>query len=189
MGSHPGDEDAAPVKAEPLAIPGATLLRADVHADQRGSFRRVVDLTMLREAGLEADVDQVSVATNTVAGTVRGLHYQAEPHAEAKTLWCTAGAIFDVLVDLRAGPSYGTWLSVELSAEEPVALHVPRGVAHGYQTLTDDAAVAYHISTPFVAASSRSLQWDDPTLAIPWPLPVTRISDRDREAPAWPALP
>jgi dTDP-4-dehydrorhamnose 3,5-epimerase len=177
------------VKAEPLAIPGATLLRAQVHADDRGSFRRVVDLSMLRGSGLEADVDQVSIATNATAGTVRGLHYQAEPHAEAKTLWCTSGEIFDVLVDLRPGPSYGSWVSVHLSADEPVALHVPRGVAHGYQTLVDHTAVAYLISTPFVAAASRSLRWDDPTLAIPWPLPVTRISDRDREAPPWPAQP
>ena len=177
------------MKSEPLAIPGATLLRAELHADDRGSFRRVVDLPFLREAGLEADVDQVSVATNSVAGTVRGLHYQAEPHGEAKTLWCTAGEVFDVLVDLRPGLSYGRWLSVHLSADEPVALHVPRGVAHGYQTLADDTALAYLISTPFVPAASRSLRWDDPTLAIAWPLPVTRISDRDREAPPWPALP
>lgn len=175
--------------AEPLAIPGVTLLRAEVHADDRGSFRRVVDLGALRQAGLDADVDQVSVATNALAGTVRGMHWQAEPHGETKTLWCTSGAIFDVLVDLREGPSYGKWLSVELSGDQPTALHVPRGVAHGYQTLTDDTAVAYLISTPFVAEASRSLRWDDPTLAIPWPLPVTRISDRDRQAPAWPALP
>lgn len=177
------------MKAEPLAITGATLLRAELHADDRGSFRRVLDLTALRASGLEAAVDQVSVATNAVAGTVRGLHYQAAPHGEAKTLWCTTGAVFDVLVDLRPGPGYGRWLSVELSADEPVALHVPRGVAHGYQTLVDDTALAYLISTPFVASASRSLRWDDPTLAITWPLPLTRISDRDREAPAWPALP
>jgi dTDP-4-dehydrorhamnose 3,5-epimerase len=177
------------VKSEPLAIPGATLLRAELHADDRGSFRRVVDLPSLREAGLAAEVEQVSVATNSVAGTVRGLHYQAEPHGEAKTLWCTTGEVFDVLVDLRPGPSYGRWLSVHLSADEPVALHIPRGVAHGYQTLVDDTALAYLISTPFVPSASRSLRWDDPTLAIAWPLPVTRISERDREAPPWPALP
>jgi dTDP-4-dehydrorhamnose 3,5-epimerase len=189
MDGHPRDEDAAPVRAEALALPGVTLLTAEVHLDPRGSFRRVVDLSALRAAGLEADVDQVSVAANTTAGTVRGLHYQAEPDGEAKTLWCTSGEIFDVLVDLRPGPSYGSWVSVRLSASEPVALHVPRGVAHGYQTLVDDTSVVYLISTPFVAAASRSLRWDDPTLAIPWPLPVTAISDRDREAPPWPALP
>ncbi|BEP12667.1 dTDP-4-dehydrorhamnose 3,5-epimerase [Acidothermaceae bacterium B102] len=177
------------MNVEPLAIEGAVLLRAELHADERGSFRRVVDLPSLRAAGLEAEVDQVSVATNTVAGTVRGMHWQADPHGEAKTLWCTSGAVFDVLVDLRPGPSYGTWLSVHLSAAEAVALHVPRGVAHGYQTLVDDTALAYLISTPYVATASRSLRWDDPSLAITWPLPVTRISDRDREAPPWPALP
>lgn len=177
------------MRAEPLELPGVTLLRTEVHPDARGHFRRVADLAALRAAGLEADVDQVSVAANTRAGTVRGLHYQAEPHGEAKTLWVTSGAVFDVLVDLRPGPTYGRWVSVHLDADEPTALHVPRGVAHGYQTLADDTCLAYLISTPFAADSARSLRFDDPTLAIPWPLPVSTISDRDREAPPWPPAP
>jgi dTDP-4-dehydrorhamnose 3,5-epimerase len=174
---------------EPLDLPGVTLLRTEVHCDERGHFRRVADLGALRGQGLEADVDQVSVAVNLQAGTVRGLHYQAEPHGEAKTLWVMSGAVFDVLVDLRPGPTYGHWTSVRLEADEPTALHVPRGVAHGYQTLTDQTSLAYLISTPFVATSARSLRFDDPTLAIPWPLPVTAISVRDREAPPWPPQP
>lgn len=177
------------MRAEPLELPGVTLLRTEVHADARGHFRRVADLATLRKDGLDAEVDQVSVAANTRAGTVRGLHYQAEPHGEAKTLWVTSGAVFDVLVDLRPGPTYGRWVSVHLEAGEPTALHVPRGVAHGYQTLADDTCLTYLISTPFVAASARSLRYDDPTLAIPWPLPVSTISDRDREAPLWPPVP
>lgn len=175
------------MRLEPSPLRGAVLLHGTVQGDHRGSFRRVVDVGVLAEHSLENGVDQVSVATNLLRGTVRGLHYQAEPHAEAKTLWCSAGALFDVLVDLRPQePTFGTHWSVTLSAEEPVALHVPRGVAHGYQTLADATAVTYLIGTPYDAASARSLHWQDPHLAIAWPLPVTAISDRDRDAPPWP---
>lgn len=175
------------MKAEPLSMRGAVLLRGDVHADERGTFRRVVDCGQLGAAGLDARIDQVSTASNIRRGTIRGLHYQVEPHREAKTLWCASGAVFDVIVDLRPEePTYGQWESVTLSAEEPAALHVPRGVAHGYQTLANDTELVYLISTPHVAASARTLLWRDPTLAIPWPLPVANISDRDREAPEWP---
>lgn len=178
------------MRHEPLGIPGATLLRADVHEDDRGSFRRVVDVTVLRSLGLDTAIDQVSVATNTVAGTVRGLHYQEDPHAESKTVWCAAGSVFDVLVDLRTEqPTYGTWISVLLSANDGTALHVPRGVAHGYQTLVDGTSLAYLISTPFHAESARSIRWDDPTLNIAWPLSVTAMSARDREAAPWRSRP
>jgi dTDP-4-dehydrorhamnose 3,5-epimerase len=174
------------VITEPLGLPGAALLRNPVHADNRGTFRRVVDLALMAEEGLDTALAQVSVATNTRAGTVRGLHFQAPPHDESKTLWCSSGAVFDVLVDLRPGPTYGRWLSVELSAAEPVALHVPSGVAHGYQTLVDDSTLVYLISQPYEARRARCLRWDDPTLGIPWPLPVSEISERDRAAPGWP---
>lgn len=185
MGSHPAHAPADAVRVETLAIAGAALLHSTQQSDVRGTFRRVAHLSAMQAAGLETGVDQVSVATNAVAGTVRGLHLQVAPHEEAKTLWCASGAVFDVLLDLRQGPAYGTWLSVRLSAEDEVALHVPRGVAHGYQTLTDDASLIYLISAPYEQASARSVRWDDPALAIPWPLPVSRISDRDRDAPAW----
>ena len=173
--------------AEQLAIRGALLLRAEVRTDERGSFHRVADLDELAALGLDATVAQVSVATNRLRGTVRGMHYQAAPHAESKTLWCTAGSVFDVLVDLRADePTYGSWVGVTLSADEPSALHVPAGVAHGYQTLVDGADLTYLISRPYHAASARSLSWADPTVGIDWPLPVSVISERDREAPPWP---
>jgi dTDP-4-dehydrorhamnose 3,5-epimerase len=178
------------VRVEPLALRGAVLLRAEIHEDHRGSFRRVVDAEVLMHAGLDPRVTQISIATNHRAGTVRGMHYQASPHGEAKTLWCTDGAVYDVLVDLRADePTYGRWVSVELSAAEPVAVHVPPGIAHGYQTLIDDSALTYAIGTRYVASSARSLRWDDPTVGITWPLPVEAISERDREAPLWPPSP
>jgi dTDP-4-dehydrorhamnose 3,5-epimerase len=115
------------------------------------------------------------------------MHYQAEPDGEAKTLWCLTGSVFDVLVDVRPDePTYGQWVSVVLSADEPAAVHVPRGVAHGYQTLVEESSMAYLISTPYVAASSRSLLWSDPSVGIAWPLPLSCISDRDRDASPWP---
>jgi dTDP-4-dehydrorhamnose 3,5-epimerase len=178
------------MKAEQLDIAGAVLLRADVHEDERGSFRRVVDAKILAAHGLDPRIDQVSVAANHSSGTVRGLHYQAAPHGEAKTLWCSAGAVFDVIVDLRpTEPTYGQWRSVQLSADEPVALHVPEGVAHGYQTLTDNSELVYLINSPYVAESARSLLWSDRTLDIEWPLPVSLISARDQKAPPWPPEP
>ena len=175
------------MRVEPLRFRGAALLWPEVLADDRGDFHRVVDMAELVALGADPGVAQVSVANNRRRGTVRGLHYQAEPHGEAKTLWCHAGSVFDVLVDVREDePTYGTWFSVVLSADEPVALHVPRGVAHGYQTLKDDSSLTYLISAPHVAGSQRGLHWRDPTVGIEWPLEVTVISDRDQEAPAWP---
>jgi dTDP-4-dehydrorhamnose 3,5-epimerase len=176
------------MRVEPLRMRGAALLWPDVSADERGDFHRVVDMADLVAIGADPAVAQVSVANNRRSGTVRGLHYQAEPHGEAKTLWCHAGSVFDVLVDLRESePTYGAWLSVVLSAVSPVALHVPRGVAHGYQTLEDNSSVTYLISAPQVPGSERGLHWHDPTVGIEWPLDVTLISERDREAPPWPA--
>ena len=176
--------------AEPLALPGVTLLRGDVHADERGAFRRIVDVSQFASLGLDPAVVQISAAVNHRAGTVRGMHYQATPHGESKTLWCTHGSVYDVLVDIRPQePTYGTWVFVELVAGEPVALYVPPGIAHGYQTLEDDTALTYAVGTPYVAASARSLRWDDPTVGIDWPMPVTVISERDREAPLWPPSP
>jgi dTDP-4-dehydrorhamnose 3,5-epimerase len=175
---------------EPLALRGAMLLRPDVRVDDRGSFYRVADVAELAALGLDPAVAQVSVATNRLRGTVRGMHYQVEPHTESKTLWCTAGSVFDVLVDLRPDePTYGNWVGVTLSADEPSALHVPAGVAHGYQALVDGSDLAYLISAPYHSESARSLSWADPTVGIVWPLPVTVMSDRDREAPPWPPSP
>jgi dTDP-4-dehydrorhamnose 3,5-epimerase len=178
------------VKAEPLTLRGAVLFRGEVHEDHRGSFRRVLDAEVLVQMNLDPRVTQVSIATNHRRGTVRGMHYQAAPHGETKSVWCTHGAVYDVLVDLRPDePTYGHWVSVELTADEPVALYVPPGIAHGYQTLVDEAALTYAIGSAYVASSARSLRWDDPTVGINWPLRVTAISERDREAPAWPPSP
>jgi dTDP-4-dehydrorhamnose 3,5-epimerase len=175
------------VNADALGFRGVYLLTTEFHRDERGDFRRVVDFDVLRSLGVESDVCQVSTVTNERSGTLRGMHYQAEPNGEAKTLWCYAGEVFDVLVDLRPDePTYGDWLGVHLSSSEPTALHVPRGIAHGYQTLQDSSMMTYLISVPYVAESARSLRFDDPSVGIEWPLEVAVISDRDRNAPSWP---
>lgn len=174
------------MNAEALAFRGVYLMTTEFHTDERGDFRRVVDFDLLRSLGVESDVCQVSTVTNKRTGTVRGMHYQIEPHAEAKTLWCHSGEVFDVLVDLRPEePTYRKWMGVRLAASQPTALHVPRGIAHGYQTLQDSTMMTYLISVPYVAESARSLRWDDPTVGIEWPLEATVISERDREAPNW----
>jgi dTDP-4-dehydrorhamnose 3,5-epimerase len=160
------------------------VLEVEPIADERGLFARTWDRAELVSRGLNADVDQVSVAYNEVAGTLRGLHFQAAPHDEAKTVRCTAGAIFDVAVDLRDGsPTRLRWVGVELSATNRRSLFVPEGCAHGYVTLTDGAEVEYKISTPYLPDAARGYRWDDPTLGIEWPVHVTRISDRDAALP------
>ena len=175
------------MSAEELAFRGVYLITTEFHRDERGEFRRVVDFDVLRSLDVETEVCQVSTVTNERSGTVRGMHYQADPHEEAKTLWCYAGEVFDVLVDLRPDePTYGKWVGVHLSGSEPVALHVPRGIAHGYQTLQDSSMMTYLISVPYAAESARTLRWDDPTVGIEWPVAVAVISDRDRGAPGWP---
>lgn len=172
---------------EPLPLRGAAALRGSRHADERGHLRKVWVASDARARELRTDIAEVVTTVNEARGTVRGMHYQVAPHEETKTLWVNEGSVFDVLVDLRPEePTYGTWISVVLSAAEDVALHVPEGVAHGYQTLTDDARLTYLISTAYAPHHARTLRWDDPTVGIEWPLAATRISDKDREGHLWP---
>ena len=146
------------------------------------------DRAELASRGLTTDVTQVSVAYNQVAGTLRGLHYQAAPHAETKVVRCTAGAIFDVAVDLREGsPTRCRWVGVELTASNHRSLFIPEGCAHGYVTLTDSAEVQYQISTAYWPEAARGFRWDDPAFAIDWPVEVRLVSDRDASLPIFAA--
>lgn len=163
---------------------GVLILEVEPIADERGFFARTWDRKSLAERGVTAEVNQVSVAFNEVAGTLRGLHYQAAPESEAKTVRCTAGAIFDVAVDLREGsPTRYRWVGVELSADNRRSLFIPDGCAHGYLTLVDSVEVQYQISAPYRPEAARGYRWDDPTLAIDWPIAVRRISTRDEVLP------
>lgn len=167
-------------------LPGLVRIELEPKHDERGSFVRLFDEQLFRDAGLLASFPQHSLAINTLAGTIRGLHWQSVPASETKVLRCTRGRIFDVLVDVRAGSlTFGRWQAFELTEGSAVSLYVPEGFAHGYQTLTDGCEVEYLISAAYSADASRGVRYDDPDLAIPWPLPVTLVSERDR---AWPAL-
>ena len=153
--------------------------------DERGSFSRLFCADTFLGQGLCTNYPQWSVSLNKSRGTLRGLHFQAPPHEETKLVSCTRGSVFDVAVDLRPGsPSRGRWVSVELSADNGSALYIPAGFAHGFQTLTDDAEVRYHISERYHPEAARGVRWDDPDLAIVWPTTGRRvISDRDQTLP------
>lgn len=168
-----------------LDIGGAYMIDVEPNVDERGFFARTYCAREFEERGLVATIAQCSTSFNARRGTLRGLHYQAPPHGEARVVRCTAGAIFDVLVDLRVkSPTYRKWRSVELSSSNRRMVYVPPGVAHGFQTLEDDTEVFYQISVEYVASLSRGIRWDDPQLAIGWPFANDRIlSPRDSGFP------
>jgi dTDP-4-dehydrorhamnose 3,5-epimerase len=163
---------------------GATVIEPEPHADARGMFARLFDAEAFRARGLPTEFVQASTSYNGKSGTLRGLHYQAPPYVETKLVRCTAGAIFDVIVDVRpASPSYGRWQSVELTAENRLALVVPAGFAHGFETLTDGTEIFYQMTHPQTPGAERGIVWNDPDLAIAWPLPPAIMSERDRTLP------
>jgi dTDP-4-dehydrorhamnose 3,5-epimerase len=173
------------VKITPTALPGAFMIDIDAREDERGFFARTVCVEEFARHGLHANFVQQSVSWNRRTGTLRGLHYQAAPHAEEKLVRVTSGAVYDVIVDLRRDSSaFGRWFGVELSARNRRQLYIPRGVAHGFQTLLPDTEILYEMTVPFHPDAARGLRWDDPTLAIAWPECGHRImSDKDRTLP------
>lgn len=165
-------------------LPGALLIEVDPHRDERGLFARTFCGWQFAARGLESAFVQCSTSWNDRAGTVRGMHWQEAPHREVKLVRCTAGAIFDAIVDLRPGsPTRGRWFGAELSAATRRMLYVPEGFAHGFQTLRDGSEVFYQMSRSFSPGAARGFRWDDPSVAIRWPLPVACISERDRGLP------
>jgi len=166
------------------AIPGAFLIEPEPREDARGFFARVWDRREMEERGLDSAVAQVSLSSNRLRGTLRGMHFQAAPDEETKIVRCIRGALQDVLLDLRRGSAaYLRWEAFELNAENRSALYVPKGVAHGFQTLADDTEVLYQISQFQAPGSARGVRWNDPAFGIRWPLPDPILSDRDREYP------
>jgi dTDP-4-dehydrorhamnose 3,5-epimerase len=164
-----------------LQLAGVFLVEPEPIVDSRGFFARTWSADEFAEHGLEATVVQCNVSYSTRRGTIRGMHYQVEPFAEAKLVRCTAGAILDVAVDVREGSaSRWRWLAVELTAENRNALYIPPGFAHGLQTLSDGAEVFYQMFESYSPEHARGLRWDDPRLSIDWPLADPIISDRDR---------
>jgi dTDP-4-dehydrorhamnose 3,5-epimerase len=164
----------------------ARLVELELLRDERGFFARSFCARQFEDHGLRGTFVQQNSAQSLTRGTFRGLHYQRAPHAEVKLVRCLRGAIYDVIVDLRPGsPTFRQWQGLELSAGNRLQLYVPEGFAHGYQALTDEAEVAYLVSTPYVPGAEGGLRYDDPAIGIQLPLPVTAISAKDR---AWPDL-
>jgi dTDP-4-dehydrorhamnose 3,5-epimerase len=165
-------------------VAGAWLIEPEPVADERGFFARVFCREEFAEHGLNPDLAQGNVSYNHARGTLRGMHYQAAPHQEAKLVRCTRGAIWDVALDLRPGsPTYLAWAGYELSDANRSMLYVPEGCAHGFLTLTDGAEVTYQMSAPYAPAAARGVRWDDPAFGIDWPGEVVVINQRDASYP------
>jgi dTDP-4-dehydrorhamnose 3,5-epimerase len=168
------------------ALPGAYVVELEERGDNRGFFARTFCVREFSDLGLTTRIAQCNLSFNHRRGTVRGLHYQAEQAAEAKLVRCIAGAIHQVLVDMRPGsPTFLRHVSVELSTANRRAVYLPELFAAGYQTLTDNAEVMYQVSEFHTPEAERGMRFDDPAIGIAWPLPVAEISAKDA---AWPYL-
>ena len=168
----------------PTRLDGVWLVEIEPHSDERGHFARTWCRREFEDRGLDTELAQFSLSFNRERGTIRGLHFQRPPHEEVKLVRCTRGAIFDVVLDLRPGsPTQGQWQGFELSAANAAALYIPKGLAHGFQTLAPDSEIFYQISEFHAPAAASGVRFDDPEFAIGWPLPVASISAKDR---AWP---
>jgi dTDP-4-dehydrorhamnose 3,5-epimerase len=180
----PQAEAGAVVIIRETEIEGVRVVEPMRHEDERGFFARMWDADEFRRARLADEVAQTSVSFNRRRGTLRGMHYQEAPHGEAKLVRCTAGAIFDVALDLRPeSRTFRRWVGIELSAENRLALYIPEGCAHGFLTLADDSEVAYQMSTPHVPEAARGVRHDDPAFGIEWPGEVVVVNERDRSYP------
>jgi dTDP-4-dehydrorhamnose 3,5-epimerase len=169
-----------------LPLVGAYLVELTPHKDDRGSFARMWCREEFAKQGLATDFVQGNASINPDAGTLRGMHYQESPHGEVKLVRCLRGAIYDVIVDLRAdSPSYLDWIGVELSPAKLEMLYVPEGFGHGFVTLKPDSEVNYLVSAAYAPGAGRGVRYDDPALGIKWPITVARISGQDQ---GWPLL-
>lgn len=165
-------------------LPGAVLIEPERQEDDRGFFARLWCLREFEAYGLSTTWVQGSVSFTQCKGTIRGLHFQVAPYAECKLVRCTRGAIYDVILDLRHGsPTFLRHIAVRLSADSGRLVYVPPGCAHGFQTLEDGCEVEYQMSEYYRPEAGRGVRWNDPAFGIHWPLPVTRISERDRTYP------
>jgi len=166
------------------ALAGAFVIALERREDERGFFARAWCAREFAARGLEAQVAQCNLSYNRRRGTLRGLHYQVPPHEESKLVRCVRGAIYAVAVDLRAASAtFRRHVATELTADNRVALFVPRGFAFGFQTLVDDTEVFYQMSEFYAPEHGRGVRWDDPAFGIHWPLPEPIMLERDRSYP------
>jgi len=173
------------LRIERTSLPGTLVLVPDRHGDARGFFSESWSRGRLGQAGIDIDFVQDNHSLSGRVGTLRGLHFQAPPHAQAKLVRCGRGRLFDVAVDIRCGsPSFGCWVGVELSFENGRQLLVPEGFAHGFVTLEPDTEIVYKCSDHYASDCDAGIAWDDPNLGIGWPLSSTPVlSEKDARAP------
>lgn len=167
-----------------VRLPGAYLIEPEFISDERGFFARTYCSNEFKEKGLNPNLVQCNVSYNMRRGTLRGMHFQRAPHAEAKLVRCTQGSIYDVIIDLRPdSQTFSQWFGAELSAENRKALYIPEGFAHGFITLQDDTEVLYQMSEFFHSECAAGVRWNDQAFSIQWPEAVQVISDRDQNYP------
>lgn len=168
----------------PTLLKDAFIIDIEKREDARGFFARAWCADEFAQHGLDTTLAQCSISFNHRCGTLRGMHWQAEPHGEVKVVRCTAGAIYDVIVDVRPeSPTYQKWIGVELSASNRRMLYIPKGFAHGFQTLADETEVFYFISAFYAPDAARGARYNEPAFAIDWPLPISIIAAKDE---TWP---
>ena len=174
------------MKFTKTSLADAVLIDLTQLTDDRGFFARTFCADTFQKEGLVSVYPQSNHSSNRKAGTLRGMHYQKAPHEEVKLVRCVKGALHDVIIDLRPeSPTYMKWEGFDLTEENGRILYVPAGFGHGFQTLVDDTHAAYQVSHPYTPGAEGGVRWDDPALAIRWPLPVAVISDKDA---SWPLL-
>lgn len=172
------------MKFHPLPLAGAFRIEIEPRGDVRGFFARMFCQEEFAEHGLATHWAQCNTSYSALAGTIRGMHFQRPPMAEAKLVRCLRGAVWDVLVDLRDGsPTFGRWHGEMLDADNRLMVYIPAGIAHGFQTCTDDVEMLYFHSVPYSSLHEGGLRWDDPSVAIEWPLALTEQSPRDAALP------
>jgi len=165
-------------------IPGLVVVKPRVFGDSRGFFLETYSRKAFAAAGLDYDFVQDNQARSGPRGVLRGLHYQRPPTTQAKLVWVTRGAVYDVAVDLRVGsPTYKKWFGIELSEDNFLRLMVPRGFAHGYVTLTEDAEFLYKVDAPYSPADDAGLAWNDPEISVAWPVADPVLSEKDARQP------
>ena len=168
-----------------LPLPGLRLLTRALISDERGFFSRMYCRESFAGTGFDEPINQINLSCTRRRGSVRGMHFQQPPHAETKVVSCIRGRVWDVALDVRPdSPTFLRWHAEELSPENGRSLLIPQGFAHGFQTLEDDTELLYYHSHPHVPGAEGGVRFDDETVAIGWPLPVTVISDRDRSLPS-----
>jgi dTDP-4-dehydrorhamnose 3,5-epimerase len=169
---------------EPTLLAGAFLVHLQRHEDERGFFARSFCAEEFAAHGLPSAFVQCNVSYNRLRGTLRGMHIQREPRPEGKVVRCTMGAAYDAMVDLRKdSPTYCRWVSAEITAANRLALYIPPGIGHGFQTLVDDTELFYQMTEYYVPDLAAGVRWDDPAFGIEWPIPDPIISPRDSSFP------